>query len=189
MPKTLEEAVALITTLQTQVATLSADKDKILAEKKQVMEFSEQEKENMTENEKKLLAVIEAERKSRQDIEDGIKKDTEARNKAENEKVSKSIEERIVRISKGDKAVEDKLRANVALLEKMPRSTDSEIDALATAGYNMLGTNKPNPLNETNGINGGAPNVGEKPTFGETTQGKAVADKLGFDFAKPADAQ
>lgn len=190
MPKTLEEAIAAITKLTQQVEQLTADKNKILKEKKELMEFSDKDRENMSEGEQKLLAVIEQERAARTELENQIKADTEARNKAENERVGKAIEARIATMAKGDSAVADKLRAHVALLEKMPRTTDGELDALAGAAFNMLGTNQPNPLAAANGSSGGGtPNTSGDKRFSETDKGKQLADALGMTFQKPADGE
>lgn len=185
-PKTLEEAIALLEQVSQQVTDLQSknkileDKNKqVIQEKKDVLElFSKEDKEGMTDNERKLAVALEAEQKTRTDLEKKIAADNEHRNREQNERTTKMIEERITKISKGDTAIADKLRANVSLLEKLPRQTDSEVDTLLGSAYNMLGTKEPNPLNAP--ITGGNTNVDQKQGFGETTEGKSVAGKLGL---------
>ena len=189
-PKTLEEAIAMIEQLGTQVTSLQterdtaiADKKKILEEKKDVLKlFDEKQKEGMTESEKVIAEQLETERAERIRLETQIKTDAETRNKTETDRVAKAIEERIVKISKGDAKVADELRANVALLEKLPRSSDSEMDTVINSAWNMRGTNEAAPLNLIHSTSGGAPKVEEKSTFSETPKGKAVADKLGLSI-------
>lgn len=184
MPKTLEEAIKAIETLTAQVQNLTADKEKILGEKKQLLEFSEKDRENMSENELRLLTVIEQERKARAELEDSIKAESEARNNAENKRVADAIEARVAIASKGDSKVADRIRANVAMLEKMPRTNDAEIDAIVSTSFNMLGTNQPNPLAAVHVSSGGAPNTNTPTDFATTQVGKSVADALGFTFHK-----
>lgn len=184
-PKTLEEALAVIEQLTAQVADITAKRDQILQEKKDLMQFTEEEKEKMTDNEKRLLSALEGEKQARIDFENKVKAEAEQRNKAENERVSRSIEERISRVAKGDSAVADKLRANVALLEKMPRGSEAEIDAIVNGAYNMLGTGNMNPLAQVTTTTSNDTNTKDKPSFGETEQGKKLAGALGLDFAAP----
>ena len=187
-PKTLEEALAAIEQLTTQMADVTKQRDefktkaeKVLDEKKDLLAlFNDKDKEGMTDTEKKLAETLEVERAERKKLEDQIKAESESRNASENDRVKKEIEARIVKASKGDTAVADKLRANVALLEKMPRATSDELDGLVTAGFNMLGTKEANPLAAINNGAGGAPNVETKPNFADTETGKGMAGKLGL---------
>lgn len=180
MPKTLEEALAMIGTLQTQVQTLTTDKQKILDEKKGVLEQLKLKEADMTDNEKALLGVLESERAARIELETKIENENKSRQEAENTRISNAIEERITKIAKGDTKVADELRANVALLEKLPRTSDSEIDGLLGAAWNMRGVAEANPLATINNTSGGQPKVDEKPSFAATEAGKNVANALGL---------
>lgn len=186
MPKTLEEALALIGTLQTQVQSLTDDKKKILDEKKGVLDQLKLKEADMTENEKALLSVLESERASRLELEQRIESENKARQDAENTRISTAIEDRITKIAKGDTKVADELRANVALLEKMPRNSDAEIDGLLGAAWNMRGVQEANPLATINNTSGGQPKVDEKPTFASTEAGKNVASALGLTHVAKA---
>lgn len=188
MPKTLEEAIAAIQQLTTQMADVTKQRDEfktkaetVLNEKKDLLKlFDDKDKEGMTDTEKKLAETLETERAERKKLEDQIKADSENRNASENDRIKKEIEARIVKASKGDTATADKLRANVSLLEKMPRATAEELDAVVTAGFNMLGTKEANPLAVINNGAGGAPNVDSKPNFADTETGKNMAGRLGL---------
>lgn len=180
--KTLEEAIALIEQLTTQVTDLTEKNKTILKEKKDVLElFNKEDKEGMTENERKLATALEEATAKIADMEKAQKADAEHRTRQEQETTSKKIEERIAKVAKGDQAVADKLKANVALLEKLPRSTDAELDAVITSAYNMLGTKDVSPLNALNDTKGGTPKVEERTSFADTQAGKSVAGKLGLD--------
>jgi hypothetical protein len=180
-PKTLEEAIAII-------EKLTEDKAKILGEKKDLLKlFDEKDKEGMTETEKKLAETLEKERAERMTLEEKIKADTEARTKEQEtakkeaqERITKLLDERIVKVSKGDKKVEEKLRANISILDRLPRSTDAEIDNIVVTGFNMLGIKDANPLAAIHGSTGGNPSVDVKPSFSTTQAGKAMASKLGL---------
>lgn len=193
-PKTLEEAIAAIKQLGEQVTDLQGknkileDKNKqVIQEKKDVLElFNKEDKEGMTDNEKKLAQALEDEQKKRVDLEKQITADNDKRNRDENDRVTKILDGRVAKVSKGDQAVADKLKANIALLEKMPRQTDEEVDALVNSAYNMLGTNEANPLNAP--ITGNNGSIDNKPRFSDTQGGKDVASKLGLTaVAKPAE--
>lgn len=179
-PTTLEEALVVIEKLE-------GDKTKILGEKKGLLETLKLKDEDMTENEKAIIAVLESERAERLAYEQKVEADNKARQDAENGRVTTSIEDRITKIAKGDTKVADHLRANIALLEKMPRTNDGEIDALATAAFNMMGTKDANPLAATNNTAGGQPKVDEKPSFSDTAEGKGIAGKLGMTNVAKAD--
>lgn len=187
-PKTLEEALEVIKQKDTQIADITKqrdtaveDKKKVLGEKKDLLKmFDEKDKEGMTETERKLAETLETERAERLKLEEQLKTDAETKNKAEADRVAKAIEDRIVKVSKGDTKVADQLRANVALLEKMPRASDSDFDAVITSAWNMRGTQEPAPLGEINNTSGGDTKITDKPNFADTDTGKKVADKLGL---------
>jgi flagellar biosynthesis regulator FlaF len=160
---------------------------KILKEKKDMLKiFSEKDKEGMTENEVRLAEELE---KARAELAAKAKADEEFRNslsKQEQERTNKLIDQRIEKIAKGDKAVEEKLRANIALLDKMPRSIEAEIDAIANTAYNMLGREDVNPLAAIGTTQGGTPDTNKDKRFSDTDKGKAMAEKLGMTFVKEA---
>lgn len=187
-PKTLEEAIAIIAQRDAQVADLTEKNKTVIQEKKDAIEIFKN-KEGMTDTEKELATALETERAGRLALEGQIAADNAKRQSDENTRTTNALEERIVRASKGDTAVADKLRANVALLEKMPRASDSELDAVVTAGFNMLGTKEANPLATTNNTIGGNPPVDNKSNFAETPEGKGLAGKLGLtNVAKAGEA-
>lgn len=195
-PKTLEEAIAAIEQLTAQVTDITGQRDAALADKKKILDekkdllkmFDEKDKEGMTETEKKLAETLEAERAERIKLQDQIKADNDKRNSDENARISKALEDRITKVAKGDTKVAEQLRANVALLEKMPRSSDGELDAVVTAGFNMLGSKDASPLAAINNGAGGAPIIDAKPAFSDTDAGKSMAGKLGLTaVAKPAE--
>lgn len=178
-PKTLEEALEVIAQLTTQVTDLTEKNKQVIQEKKDAIEIFKN-KEGMTDTEKELATALEQERAGRIALEQKIEADNKARQDADNARVATAIEERIVKASKGDAAIAEKLRANVALLEKMPRGSDSEIDAVVTGAWNMLGSKDPNPLAATNNTQGGAPAIDTKTNIADTAEGKGLASKLGL---------
>ncbi len=188
-PKTLEEALAIIAQRDAQVADLKTKNETILNEKKEVVDQLFKNKEGMTDTERELATALETERAARINLEKQIADDNAKRQSDENTRVSNALETRIKAAAKGDAAVEEKLRANVALLDKMPRTNDAEFDAVITAGWNMLGTKEANPLATTNNTSGGSPKVDEKTNFAETPEGKGLASKLGLtNVAKAGEA-
>jgi len=158
---------------------------KILKEKKDMLKiFSEKEKEGMTENEirlaeelEKTKAELEASRKATEEFQSSI-------SKQEQERTNKLIDMRIEKIAKGDKDVEAKLRANIALLDKMPRSIEADIDAIANTAYNMLGREDVNPLAAIGTTQGGTPDTNKDKRYSETDKGKALAERLGMKFTQ-----
>ena len=185
-PKTLEEALEVINQLTTQVTDLTEKNKTVIQEKKDAIELFKN-KEGMTDTEKELATALETERAARLDLEKKIADENTARQNEANTRISTALEERIVKASKGDTAVAEKLRANVALLEKMPRGNDAEIDAVITGAWNMLGSKEANPLAQTNNTAGGAPAIDAKPNFAETAEGKGMAAKLGLTNVAKAD--
>jgi hypothetical protein len=191
-PKTLEEALAVIAQRDAQVADLTTKNQTILNEKRDLVEkmFSDKDKEGMTDTERKLAEALELSTSTVKQLEAKIESDNKARQDADNTRVSTALETRIKAAAKGDAAVEEKLRANVALLDKMPRTNDAEFDAVITAGWNMLGTKEANPLATTNNTTGGTPPVDTKTNFAETAEGKGLAGKLGLtNVAKAGEAE
>ena len=177
-PKTLEEALAIIADLQTKVKT-------VIDEKKEVLKmFDEKTLEGMTETERKLAETLEAERieraKEKQAFDD-FKKGLETE---KTERTKKMLDERITKVAKGDKDFEAKLRANIDLLDKMPRATDTELDAIVDSAYKLTGQKEPNPLND-GGHASGTPANDSKETFSTTAEGKGLAGKLGL-IVEPA---
>ena len=190
-PKTLEEALAMI-------AKLSGEKEKLLGEKKDLVKlFDDKDREDMTDMEKKMADILEKETAKRTDLEKQIEADRIAKEtreadqaKAQKEASDAKITERIAKVSKGDKEVEKKLMANVALLDKLPRSSDADIDAVVNMSYNLMGAGSVNPLSAVSDTGGGTSvELGGKDGFAETTQGKALGSKLGLSFAKEAPAE
>lgn len=159
---------------------------KILKEKKDMLKiFSEKEKEGMTENEVRLAEELE---KARAELAESKKATEDFKNslsKQEQERTNKLIDMRIEKIAKGDKDVEAKLRANIALLDKMPRTIEADIDAIANTAYNMLGREDVNPLAAIGTTTGGTPDTNKDKRYSETEKGQAMAAKLGMNFAKP----
>ena len=191
MPQTLEEAQELIEEQKAQIESLTAEntdvKSKnttILAEKKDLLDKYEaletSTKGTKDENLKTALDKIAALEKTITDGEAARVKDAAVT-------TQKKLDERIVKAAKGDKAVEEKLKANVALLEKLPRATDSELDVVVNSAFNMLGTKEANPLAAANTTTGGTPTVDSKPSFADTAAGKTFAGKLGFTEVAKAD--
>lgn len=193
-PKTLEEALAVIKQKDTQLTDITKQRDdykikseKVLDEKKDLLKmFDEKDKEGMTDTEKKLAETLETERAERLKLEKQLTDDAAKKNADEAARVSKALEDRITKAAKGDTKVADQLRANVALLDKMPRTSDGEFDAVLTAAWNMRGTNEANPLAQTNNTSGGDTKIDEKPSYSTTEEGKKMAGKLGLTaVAKP----
>lgn len=180
-PKTYEEAMLVIADLQAKNA-------KVIEEKKEVLKmFDEKTLEGMGDNERLLAETLEKERiesaKLRKDLEDfksGIEKE-------KTETQTKMLEERISKVAKGDKEFEAKLRANIDLLEKLPRATDAELDTLIDHAYKLTGQKEPNPLN-----NGSYPsnntNVSGTNNFANTPSGASLASRIGLVVAPPAPA-
>lgn len=185
----MDEKDKEIAKLKVDLAKSEADKAKILGEKKDLLEiFNKEDKEGMTDTEKKLAETLEAERAERLKLQDSLAKDAERRTAEDNKRiadeavrVTKALDERITKVAKGDKAVEDKLRANVALLDKLPRVSDTDLDAVINTSYNMLGTKESNPLNSMSGITGGAPKIEDKTAYSTTPAGVNMAGKLGLE--------
>lgn len=158
---------------------------KILKEKKDMLKiFSEKEKEGMTENEirlaeelEKTKTELEASRKATEEFQSSL-------SKQEQERTNKLIDMRIEKIAKGDKDVEAKLRANIALLDKMPRTVEAEIDAIANTAYNMMGREDVNPLAAIGTTTGGTPDTNKDKRYSETDKGKALAERLGMKFTQ-----
>lgn len=178
--ETLEEAQALIDELYEKV-------DKVIDEKKEVLKmFDDKDLEGMTETERKLAETLEAERAERAKLQKQIEDGEKARQEAEQSRITKLFDERITKVAKGDKDFETKLRTNIDLLEKMPRSTDTEIDAIIDSAYKLTGQKEPNPLN-----NGGHPSnnvdINGKTGFADTTAGKVLASRLGLQVEAPKD--
>jgi hypothetical protein len=182
----MEEKDKKIKELEDALKASEEKSAKILKEKKDMLKiFSEKEKEGMTENEVRLAEELE---KAKAEIAERSKADEEFRNslsKQEQERTNKLIDQRIEKIAKGDKDVEAKIRANIALLDKMPRTVDAEIDAIATTAYNMMGREGANPLNTIGTTQGGTPDTNKDKRYSDTDKGKALAEKLGMNFAKP----
>ncbi len=187
-PKTLEEALEVISQLTTQVTDLTEKNKQVIQEKKEAIEIFKN-KEGMTDTERELATALETEIEARKTLEKQIADDAAKRQTDEATRVTNALETRIKAAAKGDAAVEERLRANVALLEKMPRSNDAEFDAVITAGWNMLGTKDANPLAATNTTQGGAPTIDSKPNIADTSEGKGLAAKLGLtNVAKAGEA-
>lgn len=181
-PKTLEEALEVINKLSQDNAKLQEKVETVINEKKEVLKmFDEKELEGMSENERKLAENLENISAENAKLKKQIELDAKNREQAEKETLTKKIEERIVRVAKGDKEFEAKLRANVDLLEKLPKTTDTELDSLIDSAYKLTGQKDANPLN----ISGSANNadIAGKTNFVETEQGKALAEKFGISLS------
>lgn len=177
-----------------EIERLKGENAKIIKEKKEIMElFDEKDKENMTENEKKIADILQKGEAARIALEKelaGEKKAREDEKKQreadEKSKLDTAFKERLDKVSKGDAEVRKQLEANVAALTGLPRGSEKEIDAIVNSAYNMLGNGTTNPLNAAAPASGN-PDVGGDAKFGDTAQGKSVADKLGMTFQKPAE--
>lgn len=180
-PKTLEEALQVIAELSNKNNQLQEKVQTVIDEKKEVLKmFDKDELDGMTDTERKLADALEQSRNENARLAKAMEDDKTAREVAEKERQTKLIDERIQKVAKGDKEFEDKLRANVDLLEKLPRSTDSELDALITSAYNLTGQKSTDPLNTTSNSSGGNPDIVATPGFAETTEGKMLGEKLGI---------
>jgi len=180
---TLEEALK-------KIESLESDKKKILEEKKEMLKmFDEKDKEEMTDTEKKIARILEEEGTKRTELEKKLEAEQKAREKfeadrtkAETERTTKALTERLTKVAKGDAEVLKKLQANVELLSALPKQTDSELDTAVNMAYNMMGAGSVNPLSATNVTSNNNPDIDAPTQFSTTDKGKAVAGKLGMKF-------
>lgn len=194
MPDTIEDAQKLITQLQSQVTDLTEKNAKVIQEKKDAIElFNKEDKDGMTDTEKKLADALEKSNSEIKSLNDKIESDSKVRNdrdtqsaKESADRIQKSIEERITKASKGDTNVADKLRANVGLLDKMSKTSDSELDTVVNTAFNMMGTKEANPMAMTNNTSSGTPVIDVKANYADTEAGKAVAKRIGLSIETKA---
>jgi hypothetical protein len=180
---TLEEALQ-------KIKDLEEKNQKILGEKKEMLKlFEDKDKEEMTDMEKKMAKILEEEGAKRTELEKKLEQEQKAREKseqdrtkAETERTTKALNERLVKVAKGDAEVLKKLQANVELLSALPKQTDSELDTAVNMAYNMMGAGSVNPLSATNVASNNNPNLDDPVQFSATDKGKAVAGKLGMKF-------
>lgn len=178
-PKTLEEALQVIAQLQEKVKT-------VIDEKKEVLKmFDKETLDGMTDTERKLAEALEESRQQYATLEKSIADKAEADAKASAERTAKLLDERIAKVAKGDKDFEAKLRANIDLLEKMPRTTDSELDAIVDSAYKLTGQKEANPLNEAGGGSNNPHIDPNAPSFATTEAGKGLASRLGMVVEAP----
>lgn len=176
---TLEEANKMIADLFGKVET-------VINEKKEVMKiFDEKALEGMTDTERKIAETLEAERIARAKEREEFDKFKNTIETEKKDSLAKKLEERITKVAKGDKEFEAKLRANLDLLEKMPRSTDTELDAVVDSAYKLTGQKEPNPLNNGGHSSNNPPTNGDQMGYSSTTQGKALAGRLGLVVEAP----
>lgn len=177
-----------------RIAELEANNKKILSEKKEMLElFNEKDKEDMTENEKKIAKILEDSNSKTTALEKKLQEEQQAREdmqkaseKKEAERITKLTTERITKIAKGDPEIAKKLEANLALLSALPKSTDTELDTAVNMAYNMMGAGAVNPLSAVSATTGGAAAVDTTTRFTDTDAGKAIGKSLGLSFAKEA---
>lgn len=175
----IEEANKIIAELFGKVET-------VISEKKEVMKmFDEKALEGMTETERKIAETLEQERVERAREKEEFEKFRNAIETEKKESLAKKLEERIAKVAKGDKEFEAKLRANLDLLDKMPRSTDSELDAVVDSAYKLTGQKEPNPLNNGGHSSNNPPTNGDQMGYSATPQGKALAGRLGLVVETP----
>lgn len=180
-PTTLEEALIVINDLRQK------NKD-VIDEKKKVLEmFDKDTLDGMTDTEKKLAEALENTRQENAKLAKQIEDDKIARENEAKDVLTKKIDERIKKVAKGDADFEAKLRANVDLLDKLPKSTDEELDAVIDKAYTLTGQKEANPLNNGGFANQGN-NNGAGINYAETNAGKAMADKLGLGIEADAGA-
>lgn len=180
---TLEEALQ-------QIKELQEKNQKILSEKKEMLKlFEDKDKEEMTDMEKKMAKILEEEGAKRTDLEKKLEAEQKAREKmeadrtkAEQERTSKALTERLTKVAKGDTEVLKKLQANIELLKDLPKQTDGELDTAVNLAYNMMGAGSVNPLSATNVSSNNNPDIDAPVAFSTTDKGKAVASKLGLKF-------
>lgn len=182
---TLEEALL-------KIKDLEEKNQKILGEKKEMLKlFEDKDREEMTDMEKKMAKILEEEGAKRTDLEKKLEAEQKAREKmeadrtkAEQERTSKALTERLTKVAKGDAEVLKKLQANIELLKDLPKQTESELDNAVNLAYNMMGAGSVNPLSATSGVSSNNPDVDAPVAFSTTDKGKAVASKLGLNFVK-----
>lgn len=74
-----------------------------------------------------------------------------------------------------------KLRANFELIKDSENAvTEEEVSGLMSTAYNMLGEEKPSPVDATIGTSGGAPGDSSTGGFADTPEGQGLAGTLGL---------
>lgn len=201
MPKTLEEALALIKTLEGEKTTLSGkvteletavtakdtrigELEKITTEQgvnfKKLRDMSEKEKEQYTEKELDLMKRQEA----LQEQQDALAKDqTDFKTKQRDTAIGNAIN----KYARGDVELAKKIRANFDSIKDSEGAFDeTAIAPLVEKGVNMLGAEAPDPLRTAHNTAGFEGQVPEN-SFANSAEGQSLASKMGIDISdKPA---
>ncbi len=184
---TLEEALAKITALEAEKATLTttiADKDAIIADKDaHLQEKGEQFKKfrDMTAAEKELLSEKEIELLKRQDaLEEIAKKTSEDQANFRKEQRDSVKNALINKMARGDAELAKKIEFNLNKIKDSDTAmTEEALAPLVTDSFNMLGNQVPDAIRQAHNTGGQLPNPEPVSNgFADSQAGKDLSKAL-----------